>query len=509
MLLGEMLVDSAQRFSDRVALRCDDQFWSYTALNETVDRIASGLRTAGVGPGDRVALFMPNCAELLFSYFACFKLGAVAVPLNYRYRQAEAEYALTHSGAKALIVHHSLTGEVENLPLAEMGILSRYVVGQENRAGFGNFKELLAAQPDQSFAPSFPGQQPAAILYTSGTTAKPKGVTYTHETLWHNCRIQVETFAFTPEDVHLVTTAACHAAAFTGQLLPGIYSGGTSVLTHLPKSNEIIRLIAAHGVTRTQMLPAMLEDLVEQLERLPRTDLKSWRCATAGGDVVPLELHNRFREATGFDITELYGMTEALSCITNPPFGDKRLGSIGKPAAQTQVRLVDAQDRDVPAGQTGELLIKSPAVMVGYWNDSQATQAALRGGWMHTGDLARCDEDGFYWFVSRRKEIIIRGGSNIAPLEVEEAIDAHPAVRLSCVLGKPDRHLGETVMAYVALRPDAEQRPTVEELRQFVACRIAAYKVPETIVLVDDLPLSPTGKVDRKRLHAELKSTAR
>jgi acyl-CoA synthetase (AMP-forming)/AMP-acid ligase II len=220
--------------------------------------------------------------------------------------------------------------------------------------------------------------------------------------------------------------------------------------------------------------------------------------------VVPLELHHRFQQVTGFEVTELYGMTEALSCITNPPFGAKRPGSIGLPAAQNRLRIVDEQGQDVQVNETGELLVQSPAIMVGYWNDPEATASTLRQGWLYTGDLARQDVDGWYWFVGRKKEIIIRGGSNISPLEIEEVLDAHPAVHLSCVVGVPDRRLGQTAAAYVALRSDVSPKPTAEELRQYVADRIAAYKVPERITIREELPLSPTGKVDRKRLHAEV-----
>jgi acyl-CoA synthetase (AMP-forming)/AMP-acid ligase II len=275
----------------------------------------------------------------------------------------------------------------------------------------------------------------------------------------------------------------------------------------LPTPNQVVDAIARRGVTRVQMLPATLEDLVEYLEAHPGQDLASWRCCTAGGDVVPLELHQRFRQVAGFDVCELFGMTEVLSCITNPPFGVKKAGSVGKPVPQTAVRLVDDHDRDVPPGRTGELLVQTPAMMVGYWNDPAATAEALRGGWMHTGDLARCDDDGYYWFVSRKKEIIIRGGSNISPLEVEEVLDEHPAVHLSCVIGLPDPHLGEIVAAYVALRDGLAEAPTADELRRFVAGRLAAYKVPERITVLRELPLNSTGKVDRKKLHALVRPT--
>jgi acyl-CoA synthetase (AMP-forming)/AMP-acid ligase II len=502
MLLGEVLQETRKRAADKVALWFGELSYTCGQLDDNSDQIAAGLWAAGVRPSDRVALFLPNCPELVLSYLACFKLGAIAVPLNYRYRQAEAQYALQHCGAGTLIVHPALVGEVAGLPLESMGVRRCILTAPKPPQPFTPFEALLAEPGHALPAATFDQRQPAAILYTSGSTARPKGVVYSHETLWRNCLIQAATFQFTAADVHLVSTAACHASAFTGQLLPAIYTGGTIVLTHLPRPAQVVDAIARHKVTRVQMLPASVEDLVEYLEQHPAPSLASWRCCTAGGDVVPVDLHERFRKAAGLEITELYGMTEVLSCITNPPFGDRRLGSVGLPAAQTRLRLVDSQDRDVPVGQTGELLVQSPAMMVGYWNDPAATAEALRGGWMHTGDLARCDGDGYYWFVSRKKEIIIRGGSNISPLEVEEVLDAHPAVHLSCVVGLPDKHYGQVVAAYVALREEVSPRPTPEALRQFVAERIAAYKVPERITILEEMPLNVTGKVDRKKLHA-------
>jgi acyl-CoA synthetase (AMP-forming)/AMP-acid ligase II len=506
MLIGRMLTETRQRTPDRIALWFGERSWTYAELDDATDRIAAALSAASVRAGERVALFLPNCPELVLGYFACFKLGAVAVPLNYRYRQAEARYALEHSGATSLIVHQSLAGELAGLPLASMGVSRCYLAGGEATPPVRAFDSLLAAE-GAAPAPTFDEHQTAGILYTSGSTARPKGVTYSHSTLWHNCLIQTETFQFTPADVHLVSTAACHAAAFTGQVLPNVYVGGTGVLTHLPTPAQVVDAIARRGVTRVQMLPATLEDLVEYLEAHPGLDIASWRCCTAGGDIVPLELHQRFRKIAGFDISELYGMTEVLSCITNPPFGVKKAGSVGKPAAQTSLRVVDDHDRDVPPGSTGELLVRSPAMMVGYWNDTAATAETLRGGWMHTGDLARCDDDGYYWFVGRKKEIIIRGGSNISPLEVEEVLDEHPAVHLSCVVGLPDPHLGQIVAAYVSLRDDVAVPPTADELHRFVAERLAAYKVPERITIMRELPLNATGKVDRKKLHALVRPT--
>jgi acyl-CoA synthetase (AMP-forming)/AMP-acid ligase II len=241
-----MLTETSQRTPDKVALWFGERSWTYAELDDATDRIAAALAAAGVRAGERVALFLPNCPELALGYFACFKLGAIVVPLNYRYRQAEARYALEHSGATSLIVHQSLAGEVTGLPLAGMGVSRRYLAGGEATPPFLAFDSLLTAEGDAP-APAFDEHQVAAILYTSGSTARPKGVTYSHSTLWDDCLIQSETFQFTPADVHLVSTAACHAAAFTGQLLPNVYVGGTSVLTHLPTPAQVVEAIAAEA----------------------------------------------------------------------------------------------------------------------------------------------------------------------------------------------------------------------------------------------------------------------
>jgi long-chain acyl-CoA synthetase len=506
MALATLLAESSRRWPDKVAIWFAGRPWTFQDLDAATDRIAAGLSSAGVQTGDRVALFTPNCIELVLGYFAIFKLGAIAVPLNYRYRQEEVEYGLTHCGATTLIAHEKLLPEVTGLPLEKMGISHRYVIGEALQPGFEPFVSLLnfagsAAAPNVSSSLR-DENQPAIILYTSGSTARPKGVMITYGSLWQNCAIQNESFEFTDADVHLIATAACHCAALGGQLLPSFRSGGTCVLTHVPKPEEFISAIETYGVTRTQLLPTSLEDVVERLEQCPSTKLQSWRSCTAGGDVVPLELQHRFRKQTGFDVTELYGLTEAVTTFTNPPFGMKRPGSIGKPVAQTKARVVNEQGNDLPDGQVGELILQSPAVMQGYWNDPEATANTIRDGWLHTGDLVRRDADGFYWFAGRKKEIIIRAGSNISPMEVETVIDSHPAIHLSGVVGKPDAHFGQIVVAYVQLRDDVAVKPTAEELRKFVAERIAAYKVPEQIHIVEQLPLNSVGKLDRKQLHA-------
>ena len=499
MIFGEVLRAARQRNPDKLAFVCGDRKFSYAELDDITDRLAGGLYAAGVRTDDRVALFTPNCTELVLSYLACFKLGAMAVPLNHRYRQAEAEYAIGHSGSTTLIVHADKLPDVAHLEFDRLGVSRRYLVGGASKPGWQPFATLVAGHAAPPPA-EFDTRQLATIMYTSGTTAKPKGVVHSHQTLWHCVQIQCEGMQYTDDDVHLVTTSACHCAATYGQIFPNLYIGGTIVMLDAPTPADVVRAIVEHGATRCQMLPASLQDLVEYLEAHP-TPLPSLRSFFAGGDVVPLDTHDRFRRATGLDVSEVCGMTEAITYTVNPPFGEKRLGSIGKPLGKTQVRIADEHGAELPDGSEGEILIKSPSNMVGYWNDTLHSVATYRDGWLASGDLGRRDAQGYLWFVGRKKEIIIRGGSNISPLEVEEVIDQHPAVHTSGVVGMPDARWGQIVVAYVSLRAEAKPRPTADELRDFVAQRIAAYKVPVHFFLIDKLPLNASNKIDRKKLH--------
>ncbi len=355
MPLVSLLRDSHQRWPEKTAIWFADRGWKFDELDRVSDRIAASLTKAGARPGDRIALFTPNCIELVQCYFGVFKLGAIAVPLNDRYQAEEVRYGIEHCGATILVVHEELMDRIKDLPLAEIGIKRAFVFGGKVALPFRSFEELLDESSGRPPATMIADTDPAVIFYTSGSTAQPKGVTHTHRSLANCIDIQIRTFEFTENDVHMVVTAACHVAAFATQLLPSLASGGTSVLAHLPPPAKFVAAIERYGVTRGQMLPAGLEDIVEYLEQHPSSKLQTWRACTAGGDVVPIELQKRFRKVTGFELTELYGQTEAASTFTNPVFGPKRPGSFGKPVVQTQGRVVDAEGKEVPEGEVGEL----------------------------------------------------------------------------------------------------------------------------------------------------------
>ena len=503
MTLDELLSKTAARVPDRIALRFGDRAWSYAELDDEAARLAAGLAAAGVRPGDRVAFFLPNCPELVVAYFGTFRAGAAALPLNARYQGAEVQYAVGDARPTLLIAHASLVPRLDRNALAALGVREFFRVGDPPAPGFRPFTELLHEPRD--FAPSGVEEtSPAVILYTSGTTAKPKGVIHTHATLDHTARHQVASQQLAEDDVNLASLGICYIAGFSGQLLTSVFLGGTLVLLPHFHADAVLDAIQTHRATRLQMGPSDLADLVYH-PRFRTTDLSSLRCCLAGGAMVPLELQRHFREGAGFDLTEVCGMTEAYNYCLNPPFGRKKPGSIGLPSEGARLRLVDADGNEVPRGESGEILVQSDAVMIGYWNNPEATAAALEPGpdglWLRTGDLARQDEDGYYWFVGRKKEIIIRGASNIAPGEIESVLDAHPAVKLCGVVGAPDPHDGQVPVAYVALKEGCSEPPGEEPLRAFAAARLAAYKVPVRIFFLSDLPLNATGKVDRKLLE--------
>lgn len=501
MLLGNLLQNTASRAPDKCALIFDERGWTYEEIDKLTDQIARSLLDSGIDRGDRVALFLQNCPELVFAYYACFKIGAIAVPLNNRYKGPELEYAVDHCQAKILIVQDALFPEFESVRTRLKSLTKCYLVGNNSPIHeISPFTELLGETQTDSPFPAVEEEDPAAILYTSGTTSKPKGVVHTHFSLAHTVLNQATTLQMDPSAISLVSLSICHIAGFAGQTLTAGYVGGTVVL--LPKFDPeaFLEAVERYRPTMIMQLPATLEDLITH-PKAATCDFSSLKCCIAGGDKVPLEVHRRFRELAGMEATEGCGMTESFSYALNPPFGKKRLGSIGLPVHATSLRLADDAGREVPQGEVGEILVRSDANMREYWNSPEETAKVLKEGWLYSGDLGRVDEAGYYWFVGRKKDIIIRGGSNISPLEVEDVLYKHPAVNAVCVVGQPDRHLGQRVKAYVSLKGDVAPLPTEGDLKAFAAARIAAYKVPEEIEFLPDLPLNPTGKVDRHKME--------
>jgi acyl-CoA synthetase (AMP-forming)/AMP-acid ligase II len=430
-------------------------------------------------------------------YLAGFRLGLVVVPLDAQYHPLQIGHALSHCGAAMLIADH------RRLPgLAEAGALRgvpRVVaVGDGAPGGYRPFANLLGANREPgSAAPA--ADSPAVMIYTSGTTSRPKGVVLSHGALGTGIRKYLARVTLTPEDVTLISGPISRPLSLRCQLLPTLLVGGrVSLLRQFSVPDFIAALRRAPAKTFFTLTPSMIGQLVAD-PAFATGDFSRLRLCLAGGDRVPKRHLEAFERLTGVAVTEQCGSTETGPYAMNPPFGRKKPGSVGPPAHGVHVAVVDEYGGDVPTGVVGEMRVSGPSIMDGYWNDSAQTRKTLQRGWILTGDLGRFDEDGYLWFMGRRKDIIVRSGNKVAPLEVEAALSHHPAVREACVIGVPDNASGEVPHAYVVTAPGSGAEP--EELRAFVGRQLAEFMVPAQVHLIAALPHKGPGKVDRELLR--------
>jgi long-chain acyl-CoA synthetase len=484
MNLGQILRESASRNPQKPAIISGEKVVPYSALDHGTDALANWLLRQGLAPGDRLAIHWCNSVETVSLLFACFKTGIIAVPINLRLKAPEVGYILGHSKAKLCF------SEPELAPLSES-------VRDQCPDLQGIHTSLPALDPSAKVAglPEVTADRVAAILYTSGTTAQPKGVMHTHVSLTGAAQL-MHSLGVGESDTCLAAAQLAHASALMCALLPAISAGGTTVL--LPAFDAAVALnhIERWKCTYIGFLPTMIRFLVEEQERQQRK-VGTLRICISGGDTVPVALQERFRRLFGIPVRELYGMTESVP-ITWIRDGESMPGSVGRAGDAIDTRVVDLDGNIAADGVVGEMQVQSPANCVGYWEDPGTTAQTFDHGWLRTGDLVRRDTDGFFWFEGRLKQLIIRGGSNISPQEVEEALYRHPAVLEAGVIGMPDPVYGEKVIAFVTLRD--EVTATEEELRAFARGRIADYKIPERICFLAALPKGITGKVQRREL---------
>jgi long-chain acyl-CoA synthetase len=485
MPLASYLGGAAAHSPNKPAIIFDGRTLSYLELDREAQRRALTLIASGIGPGDRVALHMDNGSELAVSYFACFYAGAIAVPVNTRMKGPEIEYVLAHSGASIYLGQPELFREVADIQ-PRFPRMRQFAVDWR----------ALEACVDESTARTLPAvaaDRPAVILYTSGTTARPKGVVHTHRSLLNAAR----NFSLESDDIAMIVTPMVHGAAFM-TLLASVDVAATAVVVARFDPEAVLDAIARHRGTYLFAMPVMCRALIAAQSARPR-DVSSGKRYLAGGDAVPPALQSEFARCFGRPLHEFFGTTETGPIAANWSSAASCIGSFGCAVPGVDIKVVDANGKPVSHGAIGEMIIRSPSNMAGYWNDQDTTKTALRDRWFHTGDLVRQESDGYLWFQGRRKEIIVRGGSNISPQEVEAVLYQHAGVRDAGVIGEPDANWGERVVAFVSRRPG--HAVTAEELITFVAKRLAAYKTPEEIVFLDDLPKSAAGKVLRRALQ--------
>jgi long-chain acyl-CoA synthetase len=487
--LAKNLTDTTRVHAGRVAVRVDDAAMTYRELDEASARVAGLLRERGVRPGDRVGIMMPNVAEVPVAYYGVLRAGGVVVPMNPLLKGREVAYYLSDSGAGLVFAWHTFAAEAR----AGAGQAQAELIVVDE-AGFPGL--LAAVAPDSEVADRS-SSDTAVILYTSGTTGQPKGAELTHGNLISNTDVaRSDIVRAGPEDVIFGGLPLFHVFGQTVALNVAVASG--ACLTLLPRFDpaHALRIIEGHRVTVFEGVPTMYVALLHQSDRAGY-DISALRMCISGGAALPVEVLRGFEDAFGCTVLEGYGLSETSPVASfNHPGRERKPGSIGTPIRDVQMRAVDDSGHEVPAGEVGEIVIRGPNVMKGYWQRRDATAEAIRDGWFHSGDLARVDEDGYFFIVDRKKDLIIRGGYNVYPREIEEVLYEHPGVAEAAVIGLPHPALGEEVGAAVALRPGAAV--SAAELRDYVKGQVAAYKYPRHVWIVDALPKGPTGKIQKR-----------
>jgi long-chain acyl-CoA synthetase len=490
--LAVILRESAAATPDKAVAAYDGGRMSYAELDALSDAFATGLAGLGLRPGDPVGLQLPNIPQFLVAYFGILKAGCVVVPMNVLLKSREVGYYLSDSGARALITWAGVIDEAAK-GASDAGVVHLFVVGEA--AAGRPFAHLLATPPAGRPMAQREPMDTAAIVYTSGTTGRPKGAELTHFQLYMNADIPGRLFDVQPDDVVLTVLPLFHIFGMSSVLNVAIRFGGT--LSLVPRFTEaaVLSAIQRDRATIFEGVPTMFIALLSY-PHLDEYDTSSLRVAISGGAAIPAHVLDRFEERFGIVILEGYGLSETASTTTfNRSAQERRAYSVGKPIWGTEVQVWDDEGRPLLPGREnlGELVTRGFHTMKGYWHQPEATAEAFAGGWFHTGDIGYVDEDGFFFVVDRKKELILRGGYNVYPREVEEVLYGHPAVAEAAVVGVPDERLGEEVKAFVALKPG--RTASEVDLVQFCKERLAAYKYPRFVEFRDSLPKGAAGKI--------------
>jgi long-chain acyl-CoA synthetase len=529
----QLLEDSAKNFPEKPALIFLNGKMSYAVLDATVNKLGNALSDLGVKKGDRVAIYTANSPQYVITYYAILKIGAIIVPINPLYVAHEVEQQLNDSGAETIIVMSRFYPVVQkvraNTKLKRVIVTNikeyfppvvklLFTLAKEKKGG----DAFLLAPGDHEWGAllsKYSANKPshvaspddtAVLLYTGGTTGVSKGAELTHRNIVANAIQCRHWFRIKDgeEGVDAVLTALplFHSFGMTTCMNFGIYVGAALVLIPNPRDiHDVLANIAKHRPTVFPGVPTMYVAINNSPET-PKYDLRSMKACLSGGAALPVEVAKRFKEITGANLVEGYGLSETSPVVTaNPVFGDNRVGTIGVPFPDTDIKIMDLETgtKELPAGEAGELAMQGPQVMKRYWNRPDETAIAVRNGWFYSGDIGTMDADGYITIVDRKKDMIIAGGFNIYPRDVEEVIYQHPKVQEVVVAGIPDRYRGETVKAYVILK--AGQTATPEEIMEFCKGKLAKFKVPTSVEFRDSLPKSMVGKILRRVLVEEEK----
>lgn len=485
--IPELLARRAAAAPDKPFLfsEADGRQFTYREFEEVVGRVAGMLRANGVRKGDVVSLLLPNSVEYVIAYFACWHIGALAGPINSLLKSQEIAYVISNSEARLLLVNSEFVTQTE----------IKMVV-------FDNVEQFANEPVEQTRIET---DDDAIIIYTSGTTGKPKGCLLTHGNVIANARQISSWLGFTESDRLLTMMPLFHMNAVSVTTMSALYAGGSTVVSQKFSASRFWQIISDYQITSFGSVATMLSMLLSTYPDGVPSGLhtEQLRFAMCGSAPVPAEVMKRFEETFNCLVVEGYGLSESTCRSTfNPPDRRRRPGSCGLPIGN-EMRVVDDDDRDVPDGSLGEIVLRGENILKGYYKNPDATATAFRNGWFHTGDIGYRDEDGFYYIVDRKSDMIIRGGENIYPREIDEVLYQHPGVASAAAVGVPDALYGEEVAAVIVLK--AGSRTSDQEIIDFCKSRLADFKCPKSVHFVTDIPKGPTGKLLKRELVQMLK----
>ncbi len=500
MTLGAALSRTAKNHPRRVALVFEGKKYTYRELNDYSEGFAAGLAGLGVRPGDRVGILLSNSPEFAVAYFGIVKAGAAAVPLNTFLTVSELEFILADAGVEVLVSSHAFADKLPELRKHSARL--RYVVAAGDRVdGTLPFDDVIRKGGRGCDVPS--DSEAAAVLYTSGTTGNPKGVVLTHSNLLSNAESCAKAFRISKHDRLLLFLPMFHAFAFlVCMLMPVMVGARVLVLASVKPFSNIVKAVFLGRVTLFVAIPAVYNILSAKSFPWLLLKMTALRLCISGAAPLAGETLERFQAAFPAPLLEGYGLTEASPVVScNPLDGKRKPGSVGLPIPGVRVKVVDENEKELPPGKVGDIIVSGPNVMKGYLGNEEATRETIRGGWLFTGDMGYVDEEGYIFIVDRKKDLILVHGMNVYPREVEEALYRHPSVKDAAVIGVHDADT-EFPRAFITLKEGHTAKEA--EIRTYLKERLAPYKVPRQVVIMDELPMTPTGKVLKKELKRSL-----
>lgn len=498
----ELMASRAEKQGDKPYLIFHEQKWTYREFHEVTNRAASSLKELGVQKDLNVAILIPNSPEFLFTYFGAMKAGGAAATLNTLLKADELEWIINNCEAPVLVTTPHYRKALEPVWASLKHIKQLVLTGDEigPYSGAVLLKDLLA-KGDPKFTAKVDQKDTAVMLYTSGTTGHPKGVMLSHDNIMYNSYVAPQFIDLQANDVSLCMMPLFHVNAQIASMMATMQAGATVVLEEMFKPRTFIQTLKKHRCTTFSGVPTIY-NFLNEMKEAEGEDLGFLKACICGAAPMPVEVFNTFEQKFGAKIIEGYGLSEG-TCVSslNPLQGTRKIGSIGIPIAGQDMSIWDNEGYPMPDGEVGEIVIKGPNVMKGYYKNEEATYASLKNGWLRTGDLGYRDQDGYYYIVGRKKEMIIRGGENIYPKEIEEVLYQHEDILDAAVVGVPDKKYGEEVAAFVL--PKAGSSISEKEIRNYLRQKVADFKRPRIIEIVTDLPRTATGKIQKTKIVEE------